>query len=308
MIMGKVVLVLGASGLFGGHAARAFAAAGWEVRRYQRGTDMVAAARGVDVIVNGLNPPMYHDWATLIPAITRDVIAAGEASGATVIVPGNVYVYGRAEGPWRPDTPHRPTSRKGAIRAAMEAEYRAASARGMQVVIVRGGDFLAPDEDHSFWNMMTLKGLAKGRIVSMTAPEVTRAYAYLPDMARIAVALADKRASLPAFTDMPYAGYTLSMADLKAHLERLTGARLRITRFGWWQMTLLAPFWELARELREMRYLYDLPHGLDPAPLAAALPEFRATPLDVVLRAHLAHLMPGEGPNQGRFSLAQTGR
>ncbi|OZA01659.1 MAG: hypothetical protein B7Y02_17370 [Rhodobacterales bacterium 17-64-5] len=90
--------------------------------------------------------------------------------------------------------------------------------------------------------------------------------------------------------------------------SRAVLAICRITRFGWWQMTLLAPFWELARELREMRYLYDLPHGLDPAPLAAALPEFRATPLDVVLRAHLAHLMPGEGPNQGRFSLAQTGR
>jgi hypothetical protein len=103
---------------------------------------------------------------------------------------------------------------------------------------------------------------------------------------------------------MPYAGYAISTAALKAHLERLTGSSLRITRFGWWQMTLLAPFWELARELREMRYLYDLPHDLDPAPLAKALPEFRATPLDAILRAHLAHLMP----DQGKLSLAQTGR
>jgi len=47
----------------GHHAAEAFAAAGWTLRRYKRGTDMTAAAMGADVIVNGLNPPGYHNWA-----------------------------------------------------------------------------------------------------------------------------------------------------------------------------------------------------------------------------------------------------
>lgn len=80
--MGKIVLVLGGSGLFGSHAVKAFAVAGWQVRKYQRGTDMNAAAKGVDLIVNGLNPPMYHDWDRIIPAITGQAIAAAEVSGA----------------------------------------------------------------------------------------------------------------------------------------------------------------------------------------------------------------------------------
>ncbi len=302
--MGKVVLVLGASGLFGSHVARAFGAAGWQVRKYQRGTDMNAAAMGADVVVNGLNPPKYHDWDRIIPATTAQAIAAAEAAGATLLVPGSVYVYGRQAGPWGPDTPHIPAVRKGAIRVASEAQYEAASQRGVQVIILRGGDFLAPDAPNSFWNMMTLKGLANGKITSMAAPGVKRAYAYLPDMARIAVALADKRADLPAFFDLPFAGYTLSTADLKAHLERLTGLDLAITRFGWWQLTLLSPVWELARELREMRYLYDLSHEIDAGPLARSLPDFRSTPLDTVLREHIAHLIPA----QGKVSLAQTGR
>ena len=45
----------------------------------------------------------------------------------------------------------------------MEATYRAASTEGQQVIILRGGDYLAPEDPKSFWNMMTLKGLAKGR-------------------------------------------------------------------------------------------------------------------------------------------------
>lgn len=303
--MSKTVLILGASGLFGGHAARAFAAAGWTVRKFQRGTDMAAAARGADVIVNGMNPPMYHDWKTLVPRITAEVLGAARASGATVIVPGNVYVYGDQPAPWGPATPQRPVARKGEIRKTMEAEYRRASEAGVQVVILRGGDFIAPDAPQSFLNMIVLKNLARGRMTTPAPMEVQRAWAYLPDMARAAVALADRRADLPGFTDLPFPGFAVSMAEIKARVEALTGQRLKVSRFPWWAMTLAAPFWELARELREMRYLYNHPHSLDPAPFAALLPDFRMTPLDSVLQAHVDRLMPEA---QGRSMVTQTGR
>ena len=67
------------------------------------------------LIVNGLNPPAYHDWDRLIPEITTQVLAAGRASGATLLVPGNVYPYGMEPGPWNALTPHR---RSTAIRNA----------------------------------------------------------------------------------------------------------------------------------------------------------------------------------------------
>lgn len=283
--MTGTVLVLGSGGLFGSRAAQAFAQAGWNVRRFRRGSDMAAAAQGADVIVNALNPPMYHDWARLVPAITAEVIAAAEASGATVLLPGNVYVYGDQPGPWGPDTPHRPVTRKGAIRAQMEAAYRSARA---QVILLRGGDFLDAGAPGSILNMVVLKGLARGRITAMGAPGVVRAHAWLPDMARAAVALAARRASLPKFNDIPFAGHAFSIEDLAAEIARQSGERPRVVPFGWWMMHLAAPFWELARELREMRYLYNTPHGLDPAPLAALLPGFEATAFSAIVAAHLA--------------------
>lgn len=299
-----VVLVAGASGLFGKRAAEAFAAAGWEVRRYQRGSDMAAAAMGADVIVNALNPPMYHDWTRLIPAITAQVIAAAKASGATVIVPGNVYPYGVEPGPWGPDTPHRANSRKGAIRAVMEAEYRAS---GTPVILLRGGDYL--DASAKTVMAMLLKDAAKGKIALMGAPEVTRAYAYLPDFARAAVALAEKRADLPRFADVPFAGHTFSMAELKAEMERQTGRSYRFTKFPWWFMRIAAPFWELARELPEMRYLFDRAHRMNPAPLQALLPDFRGTSFVDVVAAHARALglmdsdqpKPGDAATQGQL-------
>lgn len=306
--MAQTVLICGASGLFGGQAARAFAAAGWTVRKYQRGTDMGAAATGADVIVNALNPPNYHAWDRLIPEITAQVIAAGFASGATVLVPGNVYVYGSQPGRWGPDTPHRPVARKGAIRAAMEARYRTATDKGLRVIVLRGGDFIDPTSPRSFWNMIALKGVGKGRITNAAAPDVKRAYAHLPDMARAAVALSERRASLPGFADVPFAGFTLSMEDVAVALERLTGKPMRLTPFLWWFMRLTAPFWELARELNEMRYLFNTSHALDPAPLARLLPDFRLTPLDDVLRQELQVLAPELLAPQGSATSAQTGR
>jgi nucleoside-diphosphate-sugar epimerase len=286
-IMSGTVLVAGASGLFGNRVAQAFGAAGWQVRKYRRGSDMAAAALGADVIVNGLNPPMYHNWAVEIPAITAQVLAAAKASGATVIVPGNVYPYGAQPGPWGPGTPHLPCSRKGAVRARMEADYQSSHQR---VIILRGGDFLDAGAKTTVMNMVALKDAAKGKIALMGAANVQRAYAYLPDMARVAVGLAEMRAQLPVFADVPFAGLTFSMADLKAEIERQTGRKLRFTAFPWWFMALAAPFWELARELREMRYLSDLPHRLDDAPLRALLPDFRATSFAEVVASHIAAL------------------
>lgn len=58
-------------------------------------------------------------------------------------------------------------------------------------------------------------------------------------------------------------------------------------KFPWWLLGLAAPFWELAREMREMRYLYELPHRLDGATMQAVLPQFQITGLAEVAAAQL---------------------
>lgn len=292
--MTQRVLICGASGNFGRNAARAFEQAGWQVARYARGTDMAQTARGADVIVNALNPPMYHDWARLIPGITRQVLAAARASGATVLIPGNVYVYGRQPGPWGPGTPHRPVARKGHIRAEMEAAYRAAAADGVRTILLRGGDYLEAGNPNTILNMITLKPLARGRMTAMGRPGAVRAYAHLPDMARAAVALAGMRADLPAFADLPFAGHAFSLDALAAEIGRQTGRAPRITPFPWWQLRLAAPFWELARELREMRYLYDLDHRMDDRPLRDVLGEVPHTAFEQIVADHLSALGQGK--------------
>lgn len=285
------VVVAGANGGFGRRAAEAFEAAGWTVRRYRRGSDLAVFAAGADVIVNGLNPSMYHNWPVLIPQITRQVIEAAKATGATVLMPGTVYVYGDQPGPWTEATPHRFTARKSRIRSEMEAAYRRAVAEdGLRVILLRGGDFIDPANPATLMNMMVLAQLRRGLMIAMAKPSVPRAYAYLPDMARAAVALAGKRAELAPYEEVNMPGLTFSLQDLRAEITRQTGRRPRLLPFPWWALRLAAPFGELARELLEMRYLYRTPHRLDGTKFTRLLPGFGFAPLSRIVAEELAAL------------------
>ena len=283
--MSGTVLILGASGKFGRHSALAFEEAGWTVKRFRRGKDSLEdAAHGCDVILNGLNPPNYHDWETIVPQITRDVIRAGRASGATVFLPGNVYHFGDQVGVWSACTPARPVSRKGQIRLTMEWDY---ANSGVQTIVLRAGNAIDPDRQGCVMSQIYLRGIGKNRITLPGPAEIRQAMCFVPDWARAAVALAEKRHELMQFEDIPFEGHTLTAQEIKTGLERILQRELQFARFPWWLFSLTAPFWELARELKEMRYLWNTDHALSGRRLKELLPDFSVTPLDDVLQSSL---------------------
>lgn len=282
--MTQTVLILGGKGKIGAHAAQAFWNAGWQVRIYDRNTDMTKAAMGADVIVNGLNPPNYHNWAKLIPQITAQVIAAAKVSGATVIIPGNVYNYEGLGGEWSENTPQRPQTRKGKIRVQMERDY---AASGVQTLVLRAGNFIDPDHNRDIMSLFLMSGIVKFKLTVPGAKDIVTTYCYLPDWAQAAVGLAEKRAELARFEDVPFPGHAFSIAELRATLQQTLGHPVRLSAFPWWIMTLASPVWELARELREMRYLWNTSHTLSGAKLARLLPDFRPTDLRTVMLAGL---------------------
>jgi len=281
--MSQTVLILGASGRFGRNAAQAFAARNWSVRRFDRDRDdLMASAQGVDVIVNAWNP-LYPRWAAEVPGLHARVQQAARASGATVIVPGNVYVFGaETPGPWGPDTPHLAQNPLGVIRARMERSYRQS---GVRTIILRAGDFLDTHPSGNWFDQIIAKRLDKGILTWPGDPDALHAWAFLPDLARAAVALAERRHELPVFTDVPFAGYTISGADMA---RTLGGVRIR--QMSWLPLQLLRPVWPLARHLIEMRYLWNTPHRLDSTSFDTLLPGFEQTDLADALRAATAHI------------------
>ncbi|MEL7461921.1 MAG: epimerase [Pseudomonadota bacterium] len=303
--MTHTVLILGPSGRFGRHAATAFANAGWRVRSFDRKSDRLPdAAMGADVIVNAWNPT-YDRWARDVPGQTDRVIEAARASGATVMIPGNVYVFG-ADAPARfaEDTPHRAANPLGRIRVDMEAAYRAA---GIPTIILRAGDFLDTQASGNWFDMVMAKSLTKGYLTCPGEPDVPRAWAYLPDVALAAVALAERRDTLEVFEDVPFPGYTLSAREMAAAISTVVGREVRAKPMNWLPIHIARPFWPVAKGILEMRYIWSKPHHLDGTKFARLLPEFAPTPVEAALAAALAavDIHPDQPVTTGRPGLAQ---
>ncbi|MEP2715112.1 sugar nucleotide-binding protein [Pseudophaeobacter sp.] len=296
--MKQTALILGASGRFGRAAALAFEQAGWQLRRFKRGRDDLAqTTAGVDVIVNGWNPA-YPDWAAQVPQLHRQVIRAAEASGATVILPGNVYVFGAETAlPWSEESPHAAQNPLGRIRIEMEQAYRASSA---QVILLRAGDFLDTEASGNWFDAMITAKLGKGKFTYPGRADIPHAWAFLPDLARAAVELAAIRDCLPRYLDVPFAGYTLTGQEILAEVNRHLQQPARLGQMSWLPLQLARPFWPLGRCLLEMRYLWNTPHHLSGELLHQLLPDFASTSLQVALpqclpKAVLKHTAPRAG-------------
>ncbi len=296
--MKGTALILGASGRFGRNMAQAFEAADWQVRLFRRGTDDLAqAAQGADVIAYGWNPA-YTDWVRQVPGQVAQVIVAAQSSGATVILPGNVYVFGPdAPAEWSETTPHGATHPLGRVRREMEAAFRAS---GVRTILLRAGDYLDTGPTGNWFDQVLIKRLDKGKLIYPGQADAAHAWAYLPDMACAAVALAEIRDGLARFEDVPFPGYTLTGQDLAQALSRVTGRPVRLSRMAWLPIRLARPFWPMAGHFLEMRYLWNKPHRLDSTRLHALLPGFRDTPLEVALVSAIQHKINPDQPVPGQ--------
>ncbi|HHS94289.1 MAG TPA: epimerase [Rhodobacterales bacterium] len=286
--MTQTILILGGSGRFGRHATQAFNAAGWQVRQFDRKSDSLdAAMKGVDVVLNAWSPPGYHQWDDALVQRHGDVARIAAQSGATVILPGNVYVFGPdAPGPWREDTPHLAQNPLARIRQQIETAYRESAG---QAIILRCGDFIDHEKTGNWFESYITPGVPKGVLRYPGDPAVDHAWAYLPDAARAAVALAEKRATLGRFENVPFPGYTLTGHELAAAIAQATGHAIAVKPFGWPMMQLVRPFMPVLKGVFEMRYLWSLPHRLDGTRFAELVPDFEPTPLDEALRQALTH-------------------
>lgn len=304
--MNKTVLILGANGKIGRHAATAFWNAGWTVRIYDRNkNNMAEVAMGADIIVNGLNPPGYKNWSVEIPKITDMVLDAAKHSGAAVIVPGNVYNFATRPGVYDEHTPHDATTRKGRIRIDMEQRYRTAASKGVQTIILRAGSFIDPDGHDDAMGLIHMSDIKKRKLTHMGDPNIRHTYCYLPDWAEAAEKLACKLDDLDMFEDIPFAGHAFTINELKSHLERITGAQFKLNTFPWGLMWFLSPVWTLAYEMLEMKPSWHTSHSMSHDKLARLLPDFRFTDIDTVVTCSLPRdVYPDQSVTTSRVPIA----
>jgi nucleoside-diphosphate-sugar epimerase len=314
----RTVFVLGATGGIGGEVALALLQGGWRVRSLHREPeraarrahqltdvqwvagdamrreDVVAAAKGADVIVHGVNPPGYRNWRGLALPMLENSIEAAKASGARLVFPGTVYNFGPDAFPNLSErSPQNPMTRKGKIRVAMEQRLEAASRDGVRTLIVRAGDYFGPRAGNSWFAQGLIKpGRPVRSILYPGRPDAGHAWAYLPDVAATIAQLLNRQAELADFDVFHFGGHWFEPGIEMVHaIQRVVGEpHPTIRRFPWALAFAVSPLVTVLREMLELRYLWQRPVRLDNAKLIAFLGAEPHTPIDAAVRATLVGL------------------
>jgi nucleoside-diphosphate-sugar epimerase len=314
----RTAFVIGATGGIGGAATSALIAHGWlivaltrdperarrDFTRFpsvewvagdaMRPADVVAAARDANLILHAANPPGYRDWAGLALPMLESAIAAARASGARLVLPGNIYNFAPEDGPLLDETtPQRPRTRKGRVRVVMEERLARAAQSGVRSLVVRAGDYFGAHAPSSWFSAAMVRPGRPVRFVLYPGRrDAGHAFAYLPDLAEAMARLAAIEEQLAPFETVHFAGHWLERGIAIAESIRRVSGRpdAPILPFPSALLYLAAPFSTTFREMIEMRYLWRVPLRLDNRKLAALIGPEPHTPLDVAVRQSLAAL------------------
>ncbi len=280
----KKIIIFGAKGRLGSEALRAFHRASWTVVAVVRKhsdmshlspdievryadamieSEVVAAAKGADFILNALNPP-YTEWARLCIPMLKNVLKAAHMHKATHLFIGNVYNFGEA----MPDLLERDTAqvaetRKGKVRIEMESLIKTASEQeSVQSLIIRAGDFFGGKGLGSSFDLVIARSLKKN-IVTYPGPlDRVHAWAYLPDLAKAFVKVAQEKDSFSLFEVFNFEGHAITGEEMVGALNRSMGKTLTTKGMPWGLIKVVGWVHPMFREIYEMAYLWKRPHRL----------------------------------------------
>jgi nucleoside-diphosphate-sugar epimerase len=199
-------------------------------------------------------------WAEQWPTILRNTIDAALENGTHLVYLDNVYAYGAVDGPMTEQTPVRPTSEKGRIRAAALRTLDDAVARGLAVTIGRSADFYGPRATTSVFNSFALAPIAAGKAATwLFDADQPHSLSYTPDIGRALAVLG---------TDPEARGRTWHLPTAPAltgrqYVDIASDSSARTKVMGRTMMRIGALFNGSAREALELEYQNSQPYLFD---------------------------------------------
>jgi nucleoside-diphosphate-sugar epimerase len=240
------------------------------------------ATRGAAVVYQALNPP-YDRWPELFPPLQRAALEAARAAGARYVSIDNLYGYGRVAGAFTEQTPQRPHTKKGRLRAAMTRGVLDAHARGdLRAAVLQSSDYYGPGVTMSQFSARTFPPMLAGKPADVAGrADLPHSYAYIEDVGRAAAALGTSDEALGRVWFAPHAP-AISQRAMVEEACRQLGVPPRVRVIGPLMMRLAGLFIPAARESVEMLYQFTEPFvvsseaietafGLAPTPLAEGL-------------------------------------
>ncbi len=252
------------------------------------------ACRGAAAVYHCVMPPLER-WTRDFPVVTDVLIDAASDVGARLVYADDTWMYGRVAGPMTEESPCRPVSSKGVLRAWLaERMLHAAAADQLPVSIARAGELYGPGV-RSLIAGNVFGAALRGRPVHWVGdPDLPITPTYIDDFAITVAMLGLRDQSRAAVWHVPHPEPTTGRA-LAAEACRQAGHRLWLFRHGSRQVRMLGHLSALVREGAELVYQFEQPFVVDGSRAARAF-EIHATPYETGVRSTMTALRAAGPP------------
>ena len=127
-----------------------------EILKAVEGSEIVYLTAGIQYDIK----IWRRDW----PTIMKNVIEACKKNNSKFLFFDNVYSYGKVDGWMTEESPVKPDSEKGKVRAELTKMIMSEVEQGnLKAIIARAADFYGPNTPLSFVNIMVFENFKKGK-------------------------------------------------------------------------------------------------------------------------------------------------
>ncbi|MGW8316578.1 MAG: NAD-dependent epimerase/dehydratase family protein [Bacteroidales bacterium] len=224
-----------------------------EVEKAVKGSEVVYVTVGF--------PYSLKFWREHWPSFMESVTSACAGEGAKMVFFDNIYMYdpGHLDGITE-ETPVRPSSEKGKIRAEIDGRIMQQVATGkLKALIARSADFYGPGiKNTSVLTEMVISPLSEGKTATwMGSMKFKHSYTYTPDAGKATALLGNTEDAYNQVWHVPTAPDPMTGKEWVNAFASELGVKPKSRTASKSMLRLLGIFVPVMKEMVEMLYQYD---------------------------------------------------
>lgn len=229
-------------------------------------TSRAIAGAEVAYLTIGL-PYKAKDWAHLWPLVMENVIQGCREHNCRLVFFDNIYMYDRDKFSFIDEnTPIRPTSKKGQVRAEIaQMLLDAVKSKAITGLIARCADYYGPSIDrNSMLNETVVKNYAKGKAAQWLGPlHFRHSFTYTIDAARGTAMLGNTPDTFGDVWHLPTKSEPWTANEWLKAIASYFEVEPKTQMLTPGLATILGLFMPVIKEIKEMMYQYDRDYNFD---------------------------------------------
>ena len=228
--------------------------------------ETLKAVEGSEVVY--LTVGMKYDinvWRTQWPKLMKNVLDACKMNNSKLLFFDNIYAYGKVDGWITEDSPIKPDSEKGKVRAELHKMIMSEVEQGnLKAIIARAADFYGPNTPLAFVNILVFDNLKKGKKPQwMIDPNKKHTYTYTPDAGKATAILGNTDSAYNQVWHLPTNRNALTGKEIIELSAKALGAKPEFTVLKKRMLQLVGLFVKEVKENNEMLYQIDSDYLFD---------------------------------------------